>query len=56
MRITFEGLSEKLNVVHVTDGRKTYFYDNETNESMWCLPPEEVEKLVSNCVLACEVV
>lgn len=47
MPITFEGLNEgKLSEVHVTDGRKTYFYDEKKKSSSWYLPPDDIEKLV----------
>jgi hypothetical protein len=51
MPITFEGLNDaKLSQSHVTDGRKTYFYDTGKKSSSWCLPPSDIEKLVSACV------
>ena len=48
MPITFEGLDEinSMNDVHVTDGRKTYFYNETNKSSSWFLPPNEIEKLV----------
>lgn len=49
MPITFEGLDETntMSEVHVTDGRKTYFYNESKKVSSWYLPPNEIEKLVS---------
>jgi hypothetical protein len=48
MPITFEGLADgALTQVHVTDGRKTYFYNEKEKTSSWFLPPADIEKLVS---------